>query len=406
MDKLELLAPAGNYEKLVTAFDYGADAVYLGSENFGLRAMAGNFGYDQLARARDLASARQKKIYLTLNAYLVSGEFETLAEEIEQLKRFDLDAYIISDPGVLSLVRELDPEREIHLSTQANTTNVFAARFWQQAGVRRINLARELTIEDIKTFADDGSVELEAFVHGAMCVAYSGRCLLSAAMSDRSANAGACAHPCRWNYSLVEESRPDQSFPIEEDRHGTYLMNSRDLCLIEHLPQLVKAGVRHFKIEGRMKSRYYVAVVTRAYRAALDRYRDDPETWQCDPYWLEELDKVSHRPYDTGFLFGHDDPQLHAKDTHYRRSYDFIGLVLAVEPDGTGLVEGKNRFFPGDEIELFGPGMRQAWFTVGEVVRETGEAVEVVQPNARVMMPLPAGSRAGDLLRRAKAEER
>ena len=404
MKRLELLAPAGDYEKLVTAYDYGADAAYIGSERFGLRSAAGNFSSEQLARARQLAADRQRKLYLTLNAFLVPGQFDQLAEDIERLKPLDIDAYIVTDPGVLSLVRQLDPEREIHLSTQANTTNAETVRFWQQHGVSRVNLARELTLEDMQAIGKDCDIELEAFVHGAMCVAFSGRCLLSAAMNGRSANSGACSHPCRWNYSLVEEQRPGEYYPIEEDRHGTYMMNSRDLRLIEYLPQLIDAGIDSFKIEGRMKSRYYVAVVTRVYREALDRYLDNPDSWKCDPLWVEELDKVSHRPYDNGFLFGHDDAKIHSADTHYQRSFDFVGQVLAMEQDGTGLVEGKNRFFPGERLELFGPQMRQMEFVVGDVRNENGEALEVIQPNARVLMQLPDDSQPGDMLRREKKE--
>ena len=402
MDNLELLAPAGDYEKLETAYDFGADAAYVGSERFGLRSAAGNFNLEELAKARQLAADRQRKLYLTLNAYLVPGQFEQLAEDIEQLKPLDMDAYIVSDPGVLNLIRRIDPDREIHLSTQANTTNVEAINFWQQFGVSRVNLARELTLTDMQAIGRECDLELEAFVHGAMCVAFSGRCLLSAAMNGRSANSGACSHPCRWNYSLVEEQRPGEYFPIEEDQFGTYLMNSRDLRLISHIPELVDAGISSFKIEGRMKSRYYVAVVTRIYREALDRYLGNPEAWQCDPLWLDELDKVSHRPYDNGFLFGYDDAKIHSADTHYQRSFDFVGQVLAAAGDGSWLVEGKNRFFPGERLEIFGPKMRQAEFEVGAVTNETGEALEVIQPNARVVMALPSGTEVGDMMRREK----
>ncbi len=400
MKRLELLAPAGDYEKLLTAYDYGADAAYVGSERFGLRAMAGNFGVEELFRAKELAVARKRRLYLTLNAYLFPGQFAELEDLIGQLQPLDLDAYIVSDPGVLSVVRRLDPGREIHLSTQANTTNAEAARFWQANGAARVNLARELSLEDVRALGEVPGLELEAFVHGAMCVAYSGRCLLSAAMTDRSANAGACSHPCRWRYSLVEESRPGQAFPVEEDGHGTYVMNSRDLCLVEYLPQLVDAGVTSFKIEGRMKSRYYVAATTRIYREALDRYRDNPQGWRCDPLWLEELDKVSHRPYDYGFLFGRTDAKIHSIDSRYQRRYDFVGQVLAVGGDGMALVEGKNRFFPGERLELIGPGMRQAIFTVSGAESDGGQPLEVIQPNARARLRLPDGCRPGDMLRR------
>ncbi|MDW7757557.1 MAG: peptidase U32 family protein, partial [Desulfuromonadales bacterium] len=289
MTKPELLAPAGDMEKLETALDYGADAVYVGGDQFGLRAMAGNFSLAELARAQERVRERGKKLYLTLNAYLRPAEMPELRRYLQELRPLDLDAYILSDPGVLAVVREVDPARELHLSTQANTTNAPAARFWQQAGVERVNLARELTLEEIRQIRRETTVGLEVFVHGAMCVAYSGRCLLSRALTGRSANAGACAQPCRWNYALMEETRPGQYFPIEEDDRGSYVFNSRDLCLLEYLPDLIGAGVDSLKVEGRMKTLYYVAAVTRVYRAALDAYAADPAGYVLDPAWLEEL---------------------------------------------------------------------------------------------------------------------
>lgn len=400
MPQPELLAPAGDLEKLQTALDYGADAVYVGGERFGLRAQAGNFALPDLARARDIARGEGKRLYLTLNAYLRPGEAESLAAYLEALRPLDLDAYIVADPGVFALVRRIDPERSIHLSTQANTTNAAAAQFWQRAGASRVNLARELTLEEIRAVRAESDIELEVFVHGALCVAYSGRCLLSAALTGRSANRGACAQPCRWRYALVEETRPGEYFPVEEDVRGTYLMNSRDLCLVEHLPELVQAGVTSLKIEGRMKSRYYVAAVTRVYRAALDAYLADPAGYRCDPLWSEELDKVSHRPYDAGFLLGGADPQVHRHDSRYVRRCDFVGVVQEVAADGTGTVEGKGRFFPGETLELIGPGMRQAACRVGELRSEGGAPLAAGQPNARIVMHLPAGARPGDLLRR------
>lgn len=401
----ELLAPAGNLEKLETALLYGADAVYVGGERFGLRAKAGNFNLEQLARARDLTLRMNRRLYLTLNAYLMPGETEACAAYLEQLRELDLDAYIVADPGVLALVRASDPGREIHLSTQANTTNAEAARFWAQAGVRRINLARELGIDEIRAVGAATDVELEVFVHGAMCVAYSGRCLLSAALSDRGANRGLCSQPCRWNYALMEKTRPGEYLPIEEDARGSYLLNSRDLCLIEQLPLLIEAGVNSFKIEGRMKSRYYVAAVTRVYRRALDSYLENPADWQCQPSWLEELESVSHRPYSTGFLLGKADPQLQPDHGGYIRRCDFVGEVSRMETDGRGLVVGRNRFFPGETLELIGPGMRQTSFEVPAPTTEEGTPLSVVQPNARVLLPLPAGAQEGDLLRRNRVED-
>ncbi|MBE0596868.1 MAG: U32 family peptidase, partial [Desulfuromonadales bacterium] len=328
----ELLAPAGDLEKLETAIAYGADAVYVGGERFGLRAAAGNFSLPQLGQARELTRQAGRRLYLTLNASLRPDELPAFADYLQELVPLDLDAYIVSDPGAVALVRRLDPGRPLHLSTQANTTNPEAVRFWQAAGVQRFNLARELSLAEVGAIAEGTAAELELFVHGAMCVAWSGRCLLSAALTGRSANRGACTQPCRWRYALMEESRPGEYLPIEEDAAGTYLFNSRDLCLVEHLPAILAAGVTSLKIEGRMKSRYYVAAVTRVYRAALDRWLADPQGWRCEPAWLEELARVSHRPYSTGFLLGRGEAQVHAGDSRYRRSDTFVGVVEALRP--------------------------------------------------------------------------
>jgi putative protease len=404
MKRPELLAPAGDMEKLETALAYGADAVYVGAERFGLRALAGNFNVDELARARRLVSDLGKRLYLTLNAYLRPTELEALAEYLEELRPLDLDAYIVSDPGALAVVKQVDPGREVHLSTQANTTNAAAAEFWRRAGVRRINLARELSLDEIRTVRQGTTVELEVFVHGAQCVAWSGRCLLSAALASRSANTGLCAQPCRWRYALVEETRPGQYLPIEEDGRGSYVMNSRDLCLVEHLPQLVQAGVDSLKIEGRMKSRYYVAAVTRVYRAALDSYLADPGGYRFEPRWQEELEKVSHRPYDSDVLAGGSQSRVHHDDSRYRRSHDFVGVVVALAAEGRGTVQARNRFFPGETLEVIGPEMRQEQFSATGLTGADGRALPVAQPNDLLAMDLPAGTQPGDLLRREKTD--
>lgn len=398
---IELLVPAGDMDKLKVALRYGADAVYVGGEQFGLRAAAGNFDLEQLKEALDLVHEHGKRLFLTLNAYVRPTEFEALNRYLEALRPLAIDAYIVSDPGVLQQIQAVDPQREIHLSTQANTTNGAACRFWQQQGVQRVNLARELSLAEITRIRAETTIGLEVFVHGAMCVAYSGRCLLSTALTARSANEGACAQPCRWNYRLVEETRPGQYFPIEEDARGTYLMNSRDLCLLEQLPQLLAAGVNSLKIEGRMKTLYYVAAVTRVYRAALDHYLVDPEHYRCDPLWREELDKVSHRPYTSDFLPA-DRAEIHAADSRYRRSYDFIGIVRELAANGVARIEGRNRFCVGDEIELIGPAMRQQVLRVAPCTDGDGQAVSVIQPNAQVWMAVPPDAAVGDLLRRQK----
>lgn len=403
MASLELLAPAGDLEKLRAAVDYGADAVYAGGEHFGLRAQAGNLDLAALAQGRDYCARHGVRLYLTLNAFLRPGEESRLETFLRELEPLGLDAYIVADPGVLATVRRCDPRRPLHLSTQASTTNAAALGFWAGAGVKRVNLARELSLAEIAALGEAAAgVELEVFVHGAMCVAWSGRCLLSAALTGRSANRGACTQPCRWNYAVVEETRPGEYFPLEEDDRGSYLFNSRDLCLIEELPALAAAGVASVKIEGRMKSVHYVAAVTRVYRAAIDRLQADPAGWQCDPAWLEELDKVSHRPYDKGFVGGGRVALVHPGDVRYRRRCDFLGVVEAVEASGQGMVAVRNRFFPGEQLEVIGPGMRQARWSLAALSDPEGVILAVAQPNARVRLDLPAGCRPGDLLRREK----
>ncbi|NJC87152.1 MAG: peptidase U32 [Desulfuromonas sp.] len=398
----ELLAPAGNLEKLEAALAYGADAVYLGIDRFSLRAGSACLSLPELAKACDLAGHYGRRLYLTLNAFLRPGEEADFRRLLMELRPLPVDAYIVADPGALAMVRDADPERSLHLSTQANVTSAGAAQFWQALGVKRLNLARELTLEEIRAIRAQVSLELEVFVHGALCVAYSGRCLLSAAMTGRSANRGECAHPCRWNYAVQEETRPGEAFGIEEDARGTYLFNSRDLRLIEHLPRLIAAGVDSLKIEGRMKSRYYVAAVTRVYRAALDAFRADPAAWRVDPLWLEELETVSHRPYGSGFLFDSAETGVHPADSRYRQSHLFVGAVLDDGGPHGWLVEGRNRFAVGDALELIGPGMRQTRFNLQIARNEDGEPLGIIQPNARVRLELPSGARAGDLLRKAR----
>lgn len=395
----ELLVPAGDLDKLHTAIRFGADAVYLGVGDFGLRARAGNFSLQELDVARRLTRDAGVKLFLTLNASLRAAEFPRLESLLEVLRPLDIDAYIVADAGVLATVRRVDPKRRIHLSTQANTCNPEAARFWRDAGVSRVNLARELTLADMAAFKAVAGLEREAFVHGAMCVAHSGRCLISAALVGRSANRGDCAQPCRWKYELTEEQRPGQPMSVEQDARGTYFFNSRDLCLVEQLAKLAEAGVRSFKIEGRMKGLYYLAITTDVYRQALDRLAAGELA--TDPRWRFELETVSHRPYDTGFLFGNDEAKIHDDDTLYQRSHEFVG-VLAAHKEGL-YVEGKNRFLPDEELELVGPGMRRAKLNVSGLRTLAGERLEVSQPNAVVRLNgLPDWAESGDLLRRAK----
>lgn len=359
MKKPELLAPAGNLEKLKIAIIYGADAVYLGGENFGLRAGAKNFTLKQLAEGIKFAHDRGKRVYLTLNIIPHNEDLVGLPEYIAKLKGLDLDAIIISDPGVLKIVKNIIPEMEVHLSTQASITNYAAVNFWFEQGVRRIILARELSLEEIeeiikKSFPD---MKIETFVHGAMCISYSGRCLLSNYMVGRDANRGDCAHSCRWRYYLMEETRPGEYFPVFENERGTYIFNSKDLCMIEHLPSLIEAGISVFKIEGRMKSSYYVATVVKAYRHLIDSYFSKPKEYFFDEKWLDEIKKVSHRYFTTGFYFAKPGGEEQRYDSSaYIKTYDFAGLILEYDTvNQIATIEQKNRIFVGDEIEIFGP---------------------------------------------------
>jgi len=407
MPKPELLAPAGNMEKLKIAVHYGADAVYLGGEAFGLRNKADNFSVDEMRVALDFCHAKDVKAYLTINSYPRNESLPELENYLSQIAPLPFDAYIVADPGVIDAVRQVSPERELHLSTQANTINWRSARFWQQQGVSRINLAREMSLDNIReTVSRVPAMEFEAFVHGALCISYSGRCLISSMLTGRDANQGECTHPCRWSYHLVEESRPGEYFPVVEDENGTFIFNSRDLCLLEHIPALVASGVHSLKIEGRMKGINYVASVLRVYRQALDEYLANPIGWRCRSEWLDELAKLSHRGYTTGFLFGEPRNVGQEYQSAYIRSHDFIGVVDEVRSDGTILVSVRNRIKAGDIIECIGPGMRSDTVALHEfsTLPERGAAVpaEVANPNTRILLTVPFAVEAGDLLRREK----
>lgn len=359
MEKIELLAPAGDLEKLKTAIDYGADAVYFGGEVFSLRAGANNFTREEMIEGIKYVHDHGKKCHLTLNIFPHNYDIEDLEKYLHEVKDLGIDAFIVSDPGTIMMVKEIIPDAEIHLSTQANLTNYKTAEFWAKHGVKRVVLARELSLEEMITMREKIPAELdtEAFIQGAMCISYSGRCLLSNFMIQRDANKGACAHPCRWKYKIIEEQRPGEEYPVEEDGRGTYIMNSKDLCMIEHIPDLVRAGIASAKIEGRMKSAFYVATVVGAYRKAIDAYYADPENYQFDPAWLEELKKVSHRDFTTGFYYGKADNEAQNYETSsYTRDYDFIGKVLDFDEETMiATVEQRNKMVLGDEIEVFGP---------------------------------------------------
>lgn len=361
MKKIELLAPAGDLEKLQMAVDYGADAVYLGGEAFGLRAGARNFTFEDMKAGAAYAHERGKKVHLTVNIFAHNEDINELPGYLEEIRKIPFDAFIVSDPGIISLIQEMIPDAEIHLSTQANMTNFRTARFWHQQGLKRLVLARELSLGEIREIREKtpDTLELESFIHGAMCISYSGRCLLSNFMTERDANRGLCAHPCRYKYHLMEEKRPGEYYPIEEDERGSYIFNSRDLCMIQHIPELVEAGLDSVKIEGRMKSIFYVATIVGAYRRAIDAYYENPAKYQFDPRWLEELSKVSNRRFTTGFYYkkpNHEDQNY--ETSSYFRDYTFVGLVKGYDPETKlALVEQRNKIEKGDQVEIFGPGV-------------------------------------------------
>lgn len=406
--KIELLAPAGDLEKFKIACIYGADAVYFGGEMFSLRSGAGNLTIDEIKEGLAFAHERGVKAYMAMNIFAHNEDVEPLREYLNKIKDLGIDAFIVSDPCVMVLIKEIIPDAELHLSTQANMTNYVTANYWVKQGVERIVLARELTMEEIKTIRANipEDVELEAFVQGAMCISYSGRCLLSNFMIERDANRGQCAHPCRWKYALVEEQRPGQYYPIEEDGRGTYILNSRDLCMIEHIPELIEGGVHSFKIEGRMKSIFYVATIVAAYRRAIDAYYADPEHYSFDPKWMDELKKVSHREFTTGFYFNKPTNQDQNYQTSaYTRDYSFVGLVKGYdEATGMALVEQRNKMSIGEEIEVFGPGTDFFKMTLTEMYdAEEGTPVESApHPQQMLKIKMPQKVSENFMLRKKK----
>lgn len=360
MKKIELLAPAGDLEKLKIAIEYGADAVYFGGEVFSLRAGAGGLSVEEIKEALEYVHSRGKKAYITLNIYAHDEDIKPLEDYLKKLKSLPIDAYIVSDPGVAMMIRDIIPLADIHLSTQANTTNYLSAQFWFRQGIKRIILARELSFDEIRRMRAQipAGMDLEAFVHGAMCISYSGRCLLSNYMTHRDANRGLCAHPCRYKYRLEEEKRPGEYYPIEEDDRGTYIFNSSDLCMLQHMPDIIEAGISSAKIEGRMKSIFYIACVVNAYRQAIDAYYSDKENYQFDPQWQVSMERASHRNFTTGFYYDMPDDRDQNYDTSsYTRDYSFTGLVLDYdEASGIAVVEQRNKMTVGETITVFGPG--------------------------------------------------
>ena len=400
MRRTELLIPAGSLEVLKTAVRYGADAVYIGGEDFGLRAKAHNFSIEEMQEGVAYAHAHDCKVYLTVNIFAHNEDIEGIRDYFERLKAVAIDAMIISDPGVLMLAKEILPQVELHISTQANNTNYRTYNFWYQQGAKRVVSARELSLEELKEIRSriPEDMEIESFVHGAMCISYSGRCLLSSYFTGRDANRGACTHPCRWKYAIVEESRPGEYLPVNEDDRGTYIFNSKDLCMIEHIPELMEAGIDSFKIEGRMKTALYVATVARTYRQAIDDYKKDEQLYRRNlEHYRQEIAKCTYRMFTTGFYFGKTDSDSQIYDNNtYRTEYTYIGMVEDVDEQGDLIFEQKNKFLVGERIEAMLFDGSNRLLEVQSIKNDEGEAMESApHPKQRlhvdVGQPLPVG---------------
>ena len=384
---IELLSPAGDMERLRMSLAYGADAVYLAGPDFGMRSFAGNFTPEELRQAVELCHSRGVAVHVTCNTMPRNDEAARLPEWLEFLQAAGVDAAILADVGVLSLLKKHAPGVKAHISTQASVSNYQAAAAWYELGASRVILARELSLDEIREIRAKAppALELEAFVHGAMCVSYSGRCLLSNYMTGRDANRGACAQPCRYQYALVEEKRPGEYFPVYEDEKGTYIMNSRDMCMIDHLPDLIAAGVDSVKIEGRAKSAYYAAIVTGAYRHCID---DVLAGRPLDPVWRAEVEKVSHRHYSTGFFYGQ--PGQFTQDARYIRDWQVVAEVVSCDQTGLATASLRNKFAQGDAIELVGPDVRPVAFTAPMMADETGAPLEEPRhPQMKFQIQLP-----------------
>ena len=390
MKKVELLAPAGDLEKLKIAFVYGADAVYIGGEIFGMRSAAKNFSKEDMIEGVNFAHERGKKVFVTCNIIPRSEDLEVLRDYLLELQEIGVDAVIVSDPGVFKIVRETIPNMEVHISTQASTTNYTAANFWYNQGAQRIVTARELSFAETKEIRDHipEDMDIEAFVHGAMCMSYSGKCTISNYTTGRDANKGACAQSCRWKYTLMEENNGEYTQVID-DIDPDFFFNTKDLCMIEYIPQIFESGITSLKIEGRMKTAYYVATTVRAYRMAIDEYYKDPENWKFNPVWLEELKKGSHRDYSTGFYFDRPSDKAHNYESaSYIRNYDFVGIVRDYDAENDlYIVEQRNKMNVLDKVEVIGPYKETMFATIEEMYNEDGEPIESA-PHARQIVKL------------------
>lgn len=376
----ELLIPASSLEVLKTAVMFGADAVYIGGEAFGLRAKAKNFSMEEIREGIAFAHAHDVKVYITANILAHNGDLSGVRAYFEELKEIRPDALIISDPGVFMIAREVCPEIDIHISTQANNTNYGTYQFWHQLGARRVVTARELSMAELKEIREKApaDLEMETFIHGAMCISYSGRCLLSNYFTGRDANRGACTHPCRWKYAIVEETRPGEYMPVYENERGTYIFNSKDLCMIEHIPELIDSGIDSFKIEGRMKTALYVATVARTYRKAIDDYLESPELYRENMDWyLDQISNCTYRQFTTGFFFGKPDESAQIYDNNtYVKEYTYLGIIGECTADGLYRIEQRNKFSVGEQIEIMKPDGRNIPVVVRRIVDEEGQEMQ------------------------------
>ena len=403
--KPELLIPASNLEVLKTAVIYGADAVYIGGEMYGLRAKAKNFSLEDMAAGIRFAHSHGKKVYVTANITAHNEDLSGVTRYFKELKEMKPDAIIISDPGVFEIAQEVLPEIDIHISTQANNVNYGTYRFWHRMGAKRVVSARELSLEEIKGIRVNipEDLEIETFVHGAMCIAYSGRCLLSNYFTGRDANRGACTHPCRWKYYLTEETRPGEYLPVEENERGTFIFNSKDLCMIEYIPELIHSGINSFKVEGRMKTALYVASVARTYRKAIDDYFESPARYQENlPYYKEEISKCTYRQFTTGFFFGkpNEEAQIYDNNT-YIKEYTYLGIINGKNEAGLYELEQRNKFSVGEEIEIMKPDGRNLKVTVKKITDEEGTELESCpHPKQKIYADFGTDLELNDILRR------
>ena len=405
----ELLIPASSLEVLKTAVMFGADAVYIGGEAFGLRAKAKNFSMEDMKKGVEFAHAHGVKVHVTVNILAHNDDLPGVEEYLKELKEVGPDALIIADPGVFELAKEICPEIQRHVSTQANNTNYATYQFWWKQGASRVVSARELSLREIKEIREriPAEMEIESFIHGAMCISYSGRCLLSNFFTGRDANQGACTHPCRWKYSIVEETRPGEYMPVYENERGTYIFNSKDLCMIEHIPEMIDAGIDSFKIEGRMKTALYVATVARTYRKAIDDYLEDPQKYRDNmPWYLDQISNCTYRQFTTGFYFGKptEESQIYDSNT-YVKEYTYLGIVGEI-CDGRCKIEQRNKFSVGETIEIMKPDGENVEVTVKRIINEEGEDQESAPHSKQVLyIELECGQASPyDILRRQEPE--